>query len=75
MTKTPIDRIAESTARGIIAAPDGSEWQAIRRGDGIITGYIEVFRDGAGRFATVPGASRFINGAAFDLALATRGDE
>jgi len=40
----------------------GAKWAAIRRGDGRITAHIEVwFSQSAGRWMTIPGASRFIN--------------
>lgn len=35
-------------------------WRAVKRGDGTVTGFIEVFGAGKGRpMCSVPGASRF----------------
>ncbi|MEP7363839.1 MAG: hypothetical protein ABI972_11335 [Acidobacteriota bacterium] len=39
-----------------------TKWAAIRRGDGKVTGYIEVFYSkNLNRFVTIPGVSRFRN--------------
>lgn len=65
-----IDSYVESIARGHRIASDGSEWHVIRRGDGLITGYLEV-RASRGRYMTVPGATRFIAGPDLDVKLAT----
>jgi hypothetical protein len=40
------------------AKQPNSKWIPIVRGDKTITMWIEVFRDGSGRWSTVPGVSR-----------------
>lgn len=70
----PLDERAETLAPGVCVASDGSEWCAWRRGDGRITGFVEVRRHYArGRLClvTIPGATRSIEGPVLDLALAT----
>lgn len=49
------------SASRLYVAVDGSTFKAIRRGNGDVTGYIEVFKSRAAGFVTVPGQSRFIN--------------
>ncbi len=37
------------------------KWLAFRTGTGRITGYVEGFHDGSGRYVTIPGASRSLS--------------
>lgn len=40
----------------------GAKWMTIKRGDGLVTGYLEVwYSANIGRFVSIPGASRFLN--------------
>jgi hypothetical protein len=40
------------------AGPPKTQWSPIRRGDGKLTGYVEVYYF-AGQWMTIPGVSRF----------------
>jgi len=50
-------------------ASDGSQWRPVRRGDKIIA-YVEVFADSRQQHASIPGASRWIDGGTLDLTKA-----
>lgn len=68
----PFEKVEEKPAPGVIVGPDGSEWMVWRKGDGTTTGYVEVMPHPSGRYVTVPGSTRTIQGPKFDLTKATR---
>ena len=37
-----------------------TKWQAVKRGDGSVVGYLELFNAGNG-WVSIPGASRFVD--------------
>lgn len=48
----------------------GSEFRAIKRGDGTVTGYVEVFphrHNGETTWVTIPGASRYLDAAGIEI--------
>lgn len=40
-----------------------TKWWPVKRGDGTVTGWLEVFNAGDGRWVSIPGSSRFIDAA------------
>ena len=55
------DAAATVPATTMPAPQKDARWSPIRRGDGLITGHIEVwYAKSLGRWVTVPGASRFL---------------